>query len=73
MKASLTVNRLFAVGDIDPRIYGAFLEHLGRAVYGGIYELGHPTADENGFRRDVLALVRQLEIPIIRYPGGNFV
>lgn len=73
MKASLTVNRLFAVGDIDPRIYGAFLEHLGRAVYGGIYEPGHPTADKNGFRRDVLALVRQLEIPIIRYPGGNFV
>ncbi len=46
---------------------------MGRAVYGGIYEPGHPSADEQGFRRDVLELVRQLAVPVVRYPGGNFV
>ncbi|HEY7031377.1 MAG TPA: alpha-N-arabinofuranosidase, partial [Thermomicrobiales bacterium] len=71
--ARLVVDRDFRVGEIDPRLYGAFLEHLGRAVYGGIYEPDHPTADECGFRQDVLALVRELDVPIVRYPGGNFV
>ena len=46
---------------------------MGRAIYTGIYEPGHPTADEDGFRKDVLDLVRALKIPAIRYPGGNFV
>lgn len=58
---------------IDPRLYGSFIEHLGRAVYTGIYEPGHPSADPNGFRRDVLDLVRELAVPVVRYPGGNFV
>jgi alpha-N-arabinofuranosidase len=58
---------------IDPRLYGSFIEHLGRAVYTGVYEPGHPTADAQGFRRDVLDLVRELNVPIVRYPGGNFV
>jgi alpha-N-arabinofuranosidase len=66
-------DRDFTIGDTDPRLFGAFVEHLGRCVYGGIYEPGHPTADENGFRRDVLALVKELGPTIIRYPGGNFV
>ena len=57
----------------DPRLFGAFVEHLGRCVYGGIFEPGHPTADANGFRQDVLELVRELGPTIIRYPGGNFV
>ena len=61
------------IGATDPRLFGAFVEHLGRCVYGGIYEPGHPTADERGFRRDVLALVRELAPTIMRYPGGNFV
>ncbi len=61
------------IGDVDPRLYGSFVEHLGRAVYGGIYEPDHPTADANGFRGDVAALVRDLDVPIVRYPGGNFV
>src|SRR4028119_761165 len=61
------------IGEIDPRLYGSFLEHLGRAVYDGIYEPDHPTADEDGFRRDVIDIVRELRVPIIRYPGGNFV
>lgn len=63
----------FRIGEIDPRLYGSFVEHLGRAVYGGIYEPEHPAADELGFRRDVLELVRELKVPIVRYPGGNFV
>lgn len=73
MKAKLIANRHFTVGEIDRRIYGSFIEHLGRAVYGGIYEPEHETADDQGFRRDVLELVKKLNVPIVRYPGGNFV
>ncbi len=68
--------RLFpddVTASIDPRLYGSFVEHLGRCVYTGIYEPGHPTADAQGWRRDVLDLVRELRVPIVRYPGGNFV
>lgn len=72
-KAKMVLDRDFRIGQIDPRIYGSFIEHLGRAVYGGIYQPNHPCADEAGFRRDVLELVRELDVPIIRYPGGNFV
>ncbi|WP_019640520.1 alpha-N-arabinofuranosidase [Paenibacillus fonticola] len=72
-RASMIVDKDFTIGQVDDRIYGSFIEHLGRAVYGGIYEPGHPTADGNGFRLDVLEAVRQLNVPIIRYPGGNFV
>ncbi len=60
-------------GPIDDRLFGSFVEHLGRCVYTGIYEPGHPTADEWGFRRDVADLVRELGITVVRYPGGNFV
>lgn len=73
LNASLTLDPDFAIGDIDPRIYGSFIEHLGRAVYGGIFEPGHVAANEQGFRGDVLALVRELNVPVVRYPGGNFV
>ncbi len=61
------------VGAIDRRLFGSFVEHVGRAVYTGIYEPGHPLADADGFRRDVLDLVRELGVSVIRYPGGNFV
>ena len=71
--ATLTLAPERAIGAVDPRLYGSFIEHLGRAVYGGIYEPDHPTADAQGFRRDVLELVRDLDVPIVRYPGGNFV
>jgi alpha-N-arabinofuranosidase len=71
--ARLVLDRGFAVGDVDSRVFGSFVEHMGRAVYGGIYEPGHPTADADGFRGDVLSLVRELGISIVRYPGGNFV
>ncbi|NIJ20927.1 alpha-N-arabinofuranosidase [Sphingomonas naasensis] len=63
----------FVVAPLDRRIFGTFVEHLGRCVYGGIYEPGHATADANGFRRDVLDLTRELGVTIVRYPGGNFV
>ena len=72
-KAKMILDKDFAIGEIDPRMYGSFIEHLGRAVYGGIYEPGHPTADKNGFRQDVIEKVRELGIPVVRYPGGNFV
>ena len=58
---------------VDRRLFGSFLEHLGRAVYTGIYQPGHPAADEMGFRTDVLKLVQRLQLPVVRYPGGNFV
>src|SRR5215204_1757616 len=58
---------------IDPRIYSGFIEHLGRGIYGGIYEPEHPIADENGFRTDVIDALRTLNMPLMRYPGGNFV
>ena len=61
------------IGSINPDIFGGFAEHLGRHIYGGIYEPGSPLSDENGFRTDVLAAVRRLRMPVIRYPGGNFV
>ncbi|MBN2220675.1 MAG: alpha-N-arabinofuranosidase, partial [Vallitaleaceae bacterium] len=72
-KGKITVNKDFRIGEVDPRLFGSFIEHLGRAVYNGIYEPDHPLADEQGFRKDVLDLVRELQVPIVRYPGGNFV
>ena len=70
---TVLLDRDFAIGTTDRRLFGAFIEHLGRCVYGGIFEPGHPHADERGFRKDVLALVRELAPTIMRYPGGNFV
>ena len=73
MRAVGTVHRDYKISTIDPRLYGSFVEHLGRAVYTGIYEPDHPTADENGMRQDVIDLVHELDVPVVRYPGGNFV
>lgn len=61
------------VAELDRKLFGSFLEHLGRAIYGGIYEPGSRLADANGFRKDVLEEIKKLGVPIIRYPGGNFV
>ena len=72
-RAHLTIDPHFAVGPINRRLFGSFVEHLGRCVYDGIYEPGHPLADENGFRKDVADLVRELGVSAVRYPGGNFV
>ncbi len=71
-KASCFANKNFEISDIDERIYGSFIEHMGRAVYTGIYEPTHPKADEQGFRKDVLEAINNLNVPIVRYPGGNF-
>jgi len=73
MKAKAVLARDFTIAEIDNRIYGSFLEHLGRAVYTGVYEPEHPAADADGFRGDVIDLVRELAPPVVRYPGGNFV
>ena len=73
MKADLVVNRENIISEVDPRLYGSFIEHLGRAVYSGIYEPEHETANEDGFRQDVIDLVNELNVPLVRYPGGNFV
>ncbi len=67
------LDRTFIKASVDDRLFGSFIEHLGRAIYGGVYEPGHPSADEDGFRADVLELVRELKVPIVRYPGGNYV
>ncbi|MEV4776183.1 alpha-N-arabinofuranosidase [Microbacterium sp. LWH12-1.2] len=72
-KARISIDREAVVAPLDRRIFGSFVEHLGRCVYDGIYEPGHPTANEDGFRLDVVDLVRELGSSTIRYPGGNFV
>ncbi|MEU8676212.1 alpha-N-arabinofuranosidase [Streptomyces sp. NPDC048560] len=71
--ARFTLHPSFTVGEVNPRLFGSFVEHLGRCVYTGIHEPGHPTADEAGLRGDVLELIRELGPTAIRYPGGNFV
>ncbi len=71
--AQLTIDPTFTIGAADRRLFGSFVEHMGRCVYGGVYEPGHPTADPRGFRRDVLELTRELGVSVVRYPGGNFV
>ena len=73
MKAVMYIDAVFTVGSVDRRLFGSFVEHLGRSVYTGIYEPGHFTADSKGMREDVINLVRELNVPIVRYPGGNFV
>src|SRR5215211_732367 len=72
-EARIVVDRDNTVGPVNRRIFGSFVEHLGRCVYDGIYEPRHPSADEDGFRTDVMDLVRELGVTTIRYPGGNFV
>ena len=72
-KAVITADKAYKISEVDRRLMGSFVEHLGRTVYGGIYEPDHPTADENGFRGDVKELIRELGVSIVRYPGGNFV
>jgi alpha-N-arabinofuranosidase len=73
MTARVTLNTGFHVGPIDRRIFGGFLEHLGRAVYGGVYDPASPRSDERGLRRDVIEALQRLQMPVVRYPGGNYV
>ena len=69
-QAKLIVDKDFKIGEVDKRIYGSFIEHLGRAVYDGIYQPGNPMSDEDGFRKDVIDMVKEIDVPIVRYPGG---
>jgi alpha-N-arabinofuranosidase len=71
--ARAVLNQARYRSDMDRRVLGAFLEHLGRAIYTGVYEPGSPLADGKGFRKDVIAEIKNLTVPIMRYPGGNFV
>ncbi len=61
------------IGELDRRVFGGFIEHLGRCIYGGIFDEGSPLSDERGYREDVLEALRPLRMPILRWPGGNFV
>lgn len=71
--ARTTINAARYRSDLDRRLLGAFLEHLGRAIYTGVYQPDSPLADANGFRTDVIDQVKDMAVPIMRYPGGNFV
>ncbi|MHB1414829.1 MAG: alpha-N-arabinofuranosidase [Chloroflexota bacterium] len=61
------------IGSVDRRVFGGFVEHLGRCIYGGIYDEGSPLSDDQGYRRDVMEAIRALRVPVLRWPGGNFV
>ncbi|HEY3867107.1 MAG TPA: alpha-N-arabinofuranosidase [Actinocrinis sp.] len=71
--STATIDPAFAIAAVPPRLFGSFVEHMGRCVYGGIYEPDHPAADADGLRTDVLKLVKELGVSVVRYPGGNFV
>src|SRR5881628_2877430 len=71
--ARIVIDPARRIGTVDKRIFGNFIEHLGRCIYGGVFQPGSKLADENGFRQDVLAAARGLKIPVLRWPGGNFV
>ncbi|HXW82599.1 MAG TPA: alpha-L-arabinofuranosidase C-terminal domain-containing protein, partial [Acidimicrobiales bacterium] len=73
MTSAITVDAGRSLGELDRRIYGGFIEHLGRCIYGGIYDEGSSLSDQNGFRTDVTSLLKDLELTVLRWPGGNFV
>jgi len=72
LRASLRIDLERRLGVIDPNIYGNFIEHLGRCIYGGVYDEGSPLADADGNRKDVLEAARKLRVTQLRWPGGNF-
>ena len=72
-EARIVIDRDFTAGEVPRRIFGSFVEHMGRCVYTGVFEPDHPNADEDGFRTDVLELTREMGVSVVRYPGGNFV
>ncbi|HEU5317182.1 MAG TPA: alpha-L-arabinofuranosidase C-terminal domain-containing protein [Chloroflexota bacterium] len=72
MQYSLRLDPERQIGTVHPMVFGHFIEHLGRCIYGGVYEPGSPLADARGFRTDVLEAVKTIGVPILRWPGGNF-
>ena len=73
LEAKIVCDKNFKIGNIDPRLYGSFLEHMGRVIYTGVYEPENLSSDDEGFRGDVLEKVREMGVTSVRYPGGNFV
>jgi alpha-N-arabinofuranosidase len=73
MKATVRIDGRQVTSDVSPMIYGQFLEQIGRAIYTGVYDPGHPKSDADGLRQDVMAAIDELRVPILRWPGGNFV
>ena len=72
MSNRVRIDPLRTIAPVDPNVFGGFAEHLGRCIYGGIYEPGSPNADADGIRTDVLAALKRLRMPVLRYPGGNY-
>ena len=72
-QAKIIVDKDYQVGNVERTMFGVLIEHLGRHIYTGMYEPSHPTADADGFRQDVIDLVKPLNLGLVRYPGGNFV
>ncbi len=72
LKARVKIDTERTIGDIDPKLYGNFIEHLGRCIYGGVFDEKSSLSDVNGFRRDVLDAARKLDVTLLRWPGGNF-
>jgi len=71
-ETTVHLHSAFVLDRVDERIFGGFLEHLGRAVYGGVFDPQSSQADANGFRSDVMGALRRLKMTAMRYPGGNF-
>jgi len=72
-RTTIRLDTNFQIGEVDPRIFGGFLEHIGRAVYQGVYDPDNDLSDKDGFRTDVMTALKKLNMTVIRYPGGNFV
>lgn len=75
-KPTITINPSHRLNKISDNIYGGFTEHMGRCIYGGLYDPDNPDkhlTDEHGFRKDVIEAMQELKVPVVRYPGGNFV
>jgi alpha-N-arabinofuranosidase len=72
-RPTISINPTHKLSAINPNIYGGFTEHMGRCIYGGIYDPGNHLSDSDGYRKDVIAAMKELQVPVVRYPGGNFV
>ena len=70
--ARIRIDTSRVIGEVNPHIFGNFAEHLGRCIYGGIFEEGSPLSDADGYRKDVIEAVKPLGVSILRWPGGNF-
>jgi alpha-N-arabinofuranosidase len=75
-QASISLSPKHKLSKINDNIYGGFTEHMGRCIYGGLYDPDNPNKhliEDNGFRKDVIEAIQELKVPVVRYPGGNFV